>query len=58
MKSIAYLILYIQRPYIGYPQFLQENLDPPIYDFSKIPTPYNKGMFHTMKIKYDLMKQS
>ena len=58
MKSIYYLILYRQRSYIGYPQFLQENLDPPIYDFSKIPAPYNKGVVHTMNIKYDLMKQS
>ena len=25
-------------PYMDYPPFLQENLDPPFYDFSKIPT--------------------
>ena len=32
-------------PYIGYtPPFLQENLDPPFYDFWKIQPPINKGI--------------
>ena len=28
------------NPLYGLPPFLQENLEPPFYDFSKIPTPY------------------
>ena len=38
-KSIAYPFFYRQPTYMDYPPFLQENLDPPFYGFSKIPTP-------------------
>ena len=43
MKSSAYILFYRHSPphpptpppphYMGYPPFLQENLDPPFYDF-------------------------
>ena len=38
--------------YMDYPPFLQENLDPLIYDFSKISTPLKVGGVHTMHM-YD-----
>ena len=51
-KSIAYPFFYRQPTYMDYPPFLQENLDPPFYDFSKIPTQsINKGgMVHTIYV--------
>ena len=30
----------IDKPLYGLPSFLKENLDTPLYDFSKISTPY------------------
>ena len=38
MKSSAHPFIYRQSPYMDYSPFLQENLDFPFYDFSKIPT--------------------
>ena len=46
MKSSAYLIFYrhLSPPYMGqHPTFLQNNLDSPFYDFSKILPPIDNG---------------
>ena len=54
MKSNAYLLFYRQSPYMGYPPFSQENLDPPFFDLSKIPSPY---MVRWMRDIFELNKQ-
>ena len=44
MKSSAYPPLLQTAPHIWTTNpFLQENIDPPFYDFSKIPNPYKEG---------------
>ena len=44
MKSSAYPPLLQTTPHIWTTNpFLQENIDPPFYDISKIPNPYKEG---------------
>ena len=39
------------------PNFLQKDLEPLFYDFSKISTPYKSGRF-VMNVTYDPLKRS